>query len=473
MLIAKKLAVVSLAVLVASCGSDNNDIPVTTPPPPPAAPTPAEILTSTIEEAANGGGLASFTLPASDDFANIPQDPNNPITSEKVLLGQMLYHETAIATDGFNGNLNGTWSCASCHHSVAGFKSGIPQGIGEGGSDFGADGSARVLAPGFDKLSEDSTLVPDVQPFTSPAVLNVAYQEVMLWNGQFGNQVDGIVNAGLAQDILATPGTRKIQNLRGFGGLEIQAIAGQGEHRLNTENNSVLQTNAGYIEMFNAAYPNGYDDSKEAAALAIAAFERTILSNEAPFQRWLNGEADAMTDGEIEGATLFFGKAGCADCHRGPGLSSEAGATEDEMFFAVGFSDFDINSPQVTGTVTDANSRGRGGFTGEVEDNYKFKVAQLYNLKDSNVFGHGASFQSVRDVVAYKNAGVPQKVLPAGVLDQRFQPLGLTDDEVNYLVMFLEDALYDPNLSRYVPASLPTGACLIVADDESRDDVGC
>lgn len=473
MLIAKKLAVVSLAVLVASCGSNNNVIPVTTSPSLPAPPTPADILTSTIEEAANGGGLAAFMLPSSDDLANIPQDPNNPLTPEKVLLGQMLFHETAIGTEGVNGGINSTWSCASCHHAAAGFKSGVPQGIGEGGSDFGADGSARVLFEGFDKQSADPTLVPDVQPFTSPAVLNAAYQEVMLWNGQFGSQVDGIVNVGLAPDVLATPGTPKKENVRNFGGIEIQAVAGQAVHRIRTSGDSVLQTNQEYVDMYNAAYPNGYNDQTEAAGLAIAAFERTIISNEAPFQRWLRGDSDAMSEDQIKGATLFFGRAGCADCHRGPGLSSEVGATEGEMFFALGFADFDPNNSQITGIVSDPESRGRGGFTREVEDNYKFKVAQLYNLKDTNVFGHGASFQSVRDVVSYKNTGVPQKVLPAGVLDQRFQPLGLTDDEVSYLVKFLEDALYDPNLSRYVPESLPTGACLVVGDDESRDDVGC
>lgn len=473
MLLPKKIAAVSLAVLLAGCGDDNNDIPVTAPPSPPAAPTPSEILTSTIEQAANGSGIASFTFPASDDLANIPQDPNNPLTAEKVVLGQMLYHETAISTEGVNGDLNGTWSCASCHHAAAGFKAGIPQGIGEGGSDFGATGAARVLATGFDKSSPDPTLVPDVQPVTSPAVLNVAYQEVMLWNGQFGAQVDGIVNAGLATDVLATPGTPKAENARNFGGVEIQAVAGQAVHRLRLKEDSVLQTNQTYIDMYDAAFPNGYDDQVEGAALAIAAFERTILANEAPFQRWLNGEADALGADEIAGATLFFGKAGCADCHRGPGLSSEVGATEDEIFFAQGFADFDINNPQITGGVGDADSRGRGGFTREVEDNYKFKIAQLYNLKDTNVFGHGASFENVRDVVAYKNAGVSQKILPAGVLDPRFQPLGLTETEIDQLTMFLEESLYDPNLSRYVPTSLPTGACLVVGDDASRDDVGC
>jgi cytochrome c peroxidase len=68
-----------------------------------------------------------------------------------------------------------------------GFKSGIRQGIGEGGVGF----DHRTVAAGVDP----STV--DVQPVTSPTVLNTAYQEVMLWNGQFGNVIGGIVNIGI------------------------------------------------------------------------------------------------------------------------------------------------------------------------------------------------------------------------------------------------------------------------------------
>ncbi|MCY7295529.1 cytochrome-c peroxidase [Alteromonas sp. a30] len=467
----KKLTLVGAAFVLASCGSDNNNLPVDPPPPPPPAePTAAEILTNTLDGL---GGAAAFTLPASDDFDNIPQDPSNPLTAEKVALGKLLFHETALATEGVNGNLNGTWSCASCHHAAAGFKSGVLQGIGEGGSGFGEKGEGRVLAANFDKASADPTLVPDVQPFTSPTILNTAYQEVMLWNGQFGNAVNGVVNVGLEDNVLATPGTPKAENVRELAGLEIQAVAGTGVHRLRTFNDSILQTNEEYIALFDAAFPNSAGDHLEDAGKAMAAFERTVLANEAPFQKWLNGEADAMTEAQMQGATLFFGKAGCADCHNGPGLNSPVGSTEDEMFFALGFEDFDVNNPAVTGGVGIADARGRGGFTGEEEDFFKFKVPTLYNLTDTNIFGHGGSFDNVRDVVAYKNAAVPQKVLPEGTLDPRFVPLGLTDEEIDLITVFLEEALYDPNLTRYVPESLPSGQCSPVNDAQAKIDLGC
>jgi cytochrome c peroxidase len=268
-----------------------------------------------------GLGISAFILPDSADLNNIPQDPSNPLTPEKVALGQMLFHETALATEGVNDELAGTWSCASCHHGAAGFKSGVPQGIAEGGEGFGLKGENRIFAAGFDKASADPKLIPDVQPAASPAVLNVAFQDVMLWNGQFGNAVDGIVNAGLADEILATQGTPKAENSRQLSGVEVQAIAGTGVHRMKTSGNSIVQTNVEYIAMFDAAFPQGTEDATKDAGKAIAAFERTILATESPFQMWLKSEEDAINSDEITGATLFYGKAGCVNCHTGPGLS--------------------------------------------------------------------------------------------------------------------------------------------------------
>jgi len=436
-------------------------------------PTASEILVQTITAESGGLGLAAFILPESDDLDNIPQDVNNILTQEKVQLGMMLYHETALGTQGVNSERVGTFSCASCHHAAAGFKSGVAQGIGEGGDGFGSAGEGRVFAAGFDADSSDPAFKPDVQPVTSPAILNVAYQDVMLWNGQFGNSVNGVVNADIVDSILATGGTPKVHNALQLSGLETQAIAGTGVHRLRTSDDSILQTNAEYVAMFEAAFPEGSEDATIDAGKAMAAFERTILANESPFQAWLKGDESAMNTDEIEGATLFFGKGGCVSCHSGPGLSSEVGATEDEMFFAIGFADFDPNNPQITGSVDNATSRGRGGFTGEEADNYKFKVPQLYNLSDTNVFGHGASFSSIRDVVAYKNTAVAQRVLPGSTFDPRFVTLGLTDEEVDKITTFLETGLYDANLIRYVPTSLPSGNCSPVNDDVAKIDLSC
>ncbi|GGF75129.1 cytochrome-c peroxidase [Alteromonas lipolytica] len=438
----------------------------------PATPSPEEALVSAINES-HPQGLSAFVLPESDAFRLIPQDVNNPLTAEKVHLGKMLFHETALATQGVNSQQTGTWSCASCHHADAGFKSGLPQGIGEGGEGFGVKGEMRTFAVGFDKASMDSDLIPDVQPLASPSILNTAYQDVMLWNGQFGNAQSGSVNRGLDEQVLAPEGTPKHENLRQLSGLETQAIAGTKVHRLKTDEGSVLQTNDEYALLFELAFPEGSTDIVADAGKAIAAYERTVLANQAPFQRWLKGESLVMTESEILGATLFFGKAKCVSCHTGPGLSSSAEATESEMFMAIGFADFDPNNPQITGTVGDADAKGRGGFTGESADDYKFKVPQLYNLADTNVFGHGASFNSIRDVVAYKNAAVPQKVIPASQLDPRFIPLGLSELEIDQLTAFLEYALYDPDLARYKPDALPTGACFPVADELSKLDLNC
>lgn len=470
--IKKILSLLFINIVIAACGSENNNndqlvnIPT-------AELTASEILKKTIIEESSGLGLSAFILPDSDDFDNIPQDMSNPLTAEKIALGQMLYHETALATEGVNESRSGTWSCASCHHAASGFKSGIPQGIGEGGEGFGLTGEGRVFADGFDKSSEDPKFIPDVQPLTSPAVLNVAFQDVMLWNGQFGNALDGIVNAAIAVEILSTQGTPKAVNTRQLSGVESQAIAGTGVHRLKTSDDSIVQTNPEYIALFEAAFPQGTDDATVDAGKAIAAFERTILANQSPFQMYLKGDEDKLNLEEIKGATLFFGKAGCVGCHKGPGLSSDVRATEEEMFFSVGFADFDPNNPQITGTVADADSRGRGGFTGEEADDYKFKVPQLYNLADSNVFGHGASFNSIHDVIAYKNTAVAQKVLPAGTLDPRFVAIGLTGEEIDQLTIFLETGLYDPNLNRYVPSALPSGNCSVVNDNVAKIDLGC
>lgn len=229
-----------------------------------------------------------------------------------------------------------------------------------------------------------------------------------------------------------------------------------------------------YREMFAAAFPGEAEPiNRYNAALAIGAFERTVLANQAPFQRWLRGDTRAMTGQRYRGAVLFFGKAECSGCHTGPALNSMT-------FYALGMNDLDASpDPRVTlapfgGTVPDDVRRGRGGFTGDPADDHKFKTPQLYNLLDSPFYGHGASFSTVRDVVEYKNDGIPQNALvPAGQIAGAFHPLGLTDAEIDDLVAFLEEALYDPNLMRYAPSELPSGNCPTVNDAQSQRDLGC
>jgi len=471
----KKLLTVAVSTaLLSACSGGASDAPspivadpVTTPPtvtPVDPAVEARDNLLTLLDSTSTIGSYEEYILPDSDDFDNIPQDPSNPITAEKVALGKLVYHETGI-TEGDIASSEGTFSCASCHNAQNGFKSGIRQGIGEGGIGF----DHRMVMEGVDLAHVD------VQPVTSPTVLNTAYQEVMLWNGQFGNVIGGVVNVGIDEERHFTEGTPKEANLRNFAGLETQAVAGLGVHRMGTNNpNSLLRTNETYREMYEAAYGVAEpDDMLEATALAIAAYERTILANQAPFQAYLKGDETAMTESEVAGAEVFFGKGNCYACHNGPALSSPVGAMADEVFMTVGFHDLDIWEDTV-GEVNDATREGRGGFTGDELDRFKFKVPPLYNLIDTTVFGHGASFSSVEDVVRYKVAAVPQHPqVETYDLDYRFTPLDLTEDEITNLVAFLENSLHDPELMRYVPESLPSGNCPINNDEVSRQELGC
>ena len=401
------------------------------------------------------GTTDALILPLSTDLNSIPSDANNPITEAKVTLGKFLFHETQLAENPNMIEGKDTYSCASCHHSKAGFQSGLRQGIGEGGMGFGIAGEGRHKNPMY--LDQDM----DIQPIRSPSILNVAYQEVMLWNGQFGA-------TGMNQGTEAnwTAGTPKETNNLGFEGVETQAIAGLNVHRLLIQEDFIL--NSAYKDLFDAAFPNSDPAqrySRVNAGLAIAAYERTVLPNEAPFQQWLRGNEAAMNEEETNGAELFFGKANCFSCHSGPGLNSMS-------FYAIGMND--LAGPEVINDVDDFTKKGRGGFTGNSEDDYKFKTPQLYNLKDVTFYGHGGSLTTIKDVVEYKNAAIPENMnVPSAQLSVEFVPLNLSDQEVNNLALFLEHALFDNNLQRYAPEELPSGNCFPNADEQSSIDMGC
>lgn len=435
---------IAFMTLFASCASDDDSYK--------SIPS-QNILESRIAELY--GSKMALIQPLATDFNLIPNDVNNPLTLAKVTLGKLLFHETALA---LNPNMNEgmhTYSCASCHHAEAGFQSGLLQGIGEGGMGFGSAGEGRFK----NSLYQEANL--DVQPIRTPTTLNVAYQDVMLWNGQFG-----ATGTNEGTEANWTTGTPKEVNNLGFEGIETQAIAGLDVHRLLIEEDFIL--NSEYKEMFDEAFPNvsvSQRYSKLNAGLAIAAYERTLLPNQAPFQQWLNGNTSAMNQEETIGAILFFGDANCYSCHSGPALNNM-------KFYALGMND--LAGENIMTVVDDATKRGRGGFTGSPEDDYKFKTPQLYNLKDVTFFGHGGSFESIKEVINYKNNAVAENQnVPVTQLATIFESLNLSDTQIDAITAFVENALYDSNLQRYVPESLPSGNCFPNADAMSSQDMGC
>lgn len=401
------------------------------------------------------GSIAGLILPDSRDYSAIPQDPLNPITDAKVELGRLLFHETGIAVDPLLPENALTYSCASCHHAAAGFQAGTIQGIGEGGLGFGVRGEGRV--------ADLATVDHDVQAARSPTILNVAFQENMLWNGQFG--ATGVNEGTEAQ---WTPDTPKELNHLGYQGVETQAIAGLAVHRLNADNDFIRSSE--YRQLFERAFPALPEDQRythEFVGLAIAAYERTVMANESRWQKYLRGNTYALDDVEKLGAELFFSKAECYTCHNGPALSAME-------FTAIGLADLiDCPEPTLKTNVDNVENLGRGGFTKRDEDLYQYKVPTIYNLMDSPFYGHGSSLRSIKDVIEYKNAAVPQKAETVDYLDNRFRPLNLSAVEVDALTRFVEDALYDSDLDRFLPNALPSDLCFPNNDLDSREDLGC
>lgn len=403
------------------------------------------------------GDKHKFELPAPSEFGKIPQSEANPISQEKIDLGKLLFFEPVFGVEAAHYQGLQTFSCGSCHIPSAGFRPGRKQGIADGGYGFGSHGESRIKLP----IYEENEI--DAQGARPLSVLNVAFVSNSMWNGSFGSDK---ANVGTEQMWgVFDPGTAI--NHERLGNLEGQNIEGLKVHRL-LYTKELVET-YGYKEMFDKAFgdvPVSERYTRKTASFAISAYLRALLTDQAPFQRWIKGETDAMTDQQKRGAVLFFGKLGCVNCHNEANLGSNT-------FHALGVKDLFENG----GLKTDLNDRrnlGRGGFTGRDEDYYKFRVPQLYNLGDGGPYFHGASKGSLEEVVDYFNNGIAENGrVPEGQLSPYFRPLGMTDEEKADLVAFLRDGLRDPNLQRYVPTRVISGLCFPNNDDLSKFDMKC
>lgn len=414
-----------------------------------------------IREASPTGSVDYYVLPDEDDFSNIPQEVQNPLNTDKVNLGKFLFHETGIGLRANNESGMTTYSCASCHLAASGFKPGRQQGIADGGVGFGIGGENRTMSAEYEEFQIDAQAIRPL------SVLNVAFVSNTLWNGQFGA---GGVNEG-TENLWGESIAETEVNHTGLSGLEAQNIEGLELHRMFVDKE--IATDLGYKKLFDGAFPEILNDSLKysnyTASLAISAYLRTLLSTKAPFQEYLKNDyiTRVLSEEEKRGALLFFGKAGCVRCHNGPSFSSM-------QFHAVGVNDLYEQAGTFATPLDDKKYLGRGGFTERSEDMYKFKVPHLYNLKHNEFYFHGSSKTSIRDVVEYFNEGIPENdLVPQEQISHYFQPLDLSQDEVDQLTLFLEKSLYDPYLQRYVPSELPSGNCFPNADEQSLIDLGC
>ncbi len=414
---------------------------------------------------------------STDDYASIPQDPLNPITPEKVRLGRELFFEPGIAAKPFkeDGDLY-TSTCATCHDPTAGFTSGsyLGRGIGEGGTGYLAD---RHL---LEEFAGEIDLI-DIGPWNDTRLVNVAYRGVRGgWQGEF--------------DSTLTEEEKEAYNEKfceisqyGYEGIECYSYVSMRSHGFfsgveTAPDESVLSPNSGlaayseYKEMFDAAFPEVAESSRMTrryTTLAVAAFVRTVITSDAPFQKFLKDPQDGtvpspMSEAELRGGLLFFGEAHCSQCHTGPGLT----AAKYANIGAPGLLETDtlrgfpsIETPTEDMTLVEFFSalsteypplinEGRYDVTLLEEDFGKYEIVSAYGAGAPGVerFGHGAYHDSLEAWIRHKVSGsagstVDQRL--AATLDSRLffgTEQWITDAQIADLVAFVGTSLTDPDM---------------------------
>jgi cytochrome c peroxidase len=283
----------------------------------------------------------------------------------------------------------------------------------------------------------------------------------------------------------------------GFEAQESVALLLLDAHRMLDFQSAELQKIAVYRKLFRDAFPEEAAQSPgctpQAAPAAgacdtlinditvlraTATFMRTVVTRNTPWDKFLAGDNRALTLQQRRGAKLFFtkatdGGAGCYSCHSGPMLNKQVndpdvtgvGQFVEENFHNLGLADHPLQALN-RAARNDPNFRddGRKEITGRDEDAFKFRVLTLRQLKDARNFFHNGLFTSVKDVVRYFNAGIPQDAVAAaaGTLSPRFTHprgagsapgLGLGGAQVDDLTDFIENALYDPAFVHHDPRS--------------------
>lgn len=260
-------------------------------------------------------------------------------------------------------------------------------------------------------------------------------------------------------------------------------------HRMQDFQSAVLQQIPAFVKLFRDAFPPEAAQATAAGDLnllvnditvlrATATFIRTLVTRNTPWDKFLAGDDSALSPNQRQGAQLMFtaatsGGAGCFSCHSGPMLNKQVndpdvtgtGQFVEENFFNIGLSDHPVqalnrlatNNPNLLDT-------GRAEVTGRQSDIYKFRATTLRQLNGTKTFFHNGAFTTVRDAVQYFNAGVPQNPVTgaASTLTPRFTNprgpgtppgLGLNAVQVDAIVDFIDNAVFDPAFIRFDPNS--------------------
>lgn len=292
--------------------------------------------------------------------SEIPFPKDDAYSTAKFGLGRMLFFDPILSGSKSR-------SCSSCHNPGLSWADGQPRAIGE---------------------------KQEPLPLRTPTLLNVAWTPRLGWDGHFRDL------ESVAMGPITSPGNMDLSE---------SALIGR------------LSAMPGYVNAFDAAFGEG-DITVRKVEMSLATFERTIVSGEAPFDRWINGDDTAIDESAKRGFELFNGKANCSACHSG-------WAFTDASFHDVG-------------TARNGDI-GRGRlFPTSAALQYAFKTPTLRDVARRAPYMHDGSVPTLQAVIElYDRGGIDR---PSR--DVKIRPLELSDEEKADLVAFLRtlDGVAEP-----------------------------
>jgi cytochrome c peroxidase len=280
---------------------------------------------------------------------------DNPMNHARVELGKALFFDPRLSG-------NGTISCASCHNPSLGWSDGLATGVGINGTVLGR---------------------------ATPTIVNTAYNTQFMWDGRKKSLEDQALGP------MKTPEEMKTD----FGA----AV-------------DLLKRLPGYQAMFKSAYP-GEAIAEETIAKAIASYERTVVSNDSRFDRWVAGDRTAITHSEWRGYQLFMdsAKGNCVACHRAPNFTDN------------GYHNIGIAHPAGKEDLGRYKIRPAAVLKGA------FKTPTLRDVELTAPYFHNGTSATLADVVDHYARGGDDK----SNLAPDMKTLTLTDSEKGDLVAFL------------------------------------
>jgi cytochrome c peroxidase len=334
----------------------------------------------------------------------VPVPADNPQTAAKIALGALLFNDKRFSATG-------DVACANCHAAEKAFTD-----------------SPLKTSEGINKLTGTRN---------APTVVNSVYMKTQFWDGRSPSLEDQALH----------PFVNPVE-------------MGLKDHEPILE---IARTDPGYAQAFESVFgKTGKDITMKEVTQAIAAFERTQVTGNTPFDRWFyGGEADAMNAAQKKGYEIFINEGRCVSCHI---IEQTQALFTDNRFhnIGVGINDIQKDVPSLVGEFLRAEATlsevdievlsdkrtselGRFTVTRGFDDLGSFKTPTLRNVAVTGPYMHDGSLATLKDVVThYNNGGVTNTGDPVNdFLSGGIRPLDLTDADIDNLVAFME-ALTSP-----------------------------